>query len=83
MQACEYCKGPLAGAPDEAVALSHGLVVCQGCLDSMEAERDAYEQIMTDEGYRCEFDPESGRFVTRRIESAVPTARGGGVEGEG
>lgn len=82
MSTCEDCKGPLAATPDEAVALSHGLMVCQDCLDSMEAERDAYEQIMTDEGYRCEFDPESGRFVTRRIEFAGPMARGDGV-GEG
>lgn len=68
---CEDCGGPVTGTPDECQALVHGLRICQSCLDSMEEERDAYEQIMADEGYRCEFDPETGRFRSVPISKEV------------
>lgn len=66
---CEDCGGPLAGTAEEQVARDHGFAFCQPCIKSMEAERDAYERIMRDEGFECVFDPQRG-FVARPIDPA-------------
>lgn len=68
---CEDCGGRLSGTPGEYTALRHGLALCQACQESMNAEREAYAQIMADEGCACIFDAERGRFVTVPIEQIV------------
>jgi ribosome-binding protein aMBF1 (putative translation factor) len=42
---CEDCGGLIAGTADEMTAQSHGLALCQDCLESMSDEADAYERM--------------------------------------
>lgn len=43
---CQDCGDVIVGTPAEITAQCHGLKICQGCLDSMEDEADAYESEM-------------------------------------
>ena len=54
------------GTNAEIVAQTNGLLLCEDCVESMEDERDAYEQERREEGVECVFDPERG-FVMRRL----------------
>jgi hypothetical protein len=41
---CEDCGGAIMGTDVEVVAQSHSLLLCAGCIESMEDEAEAYDQ---------------------------------------
>lgn len=64
---CEDCGGPLTGTAEEQIARDYGFAFCQSCIDEMNDEAEAYDAVMAESDHRCEFDPESGRFVMKTI----------------
>ena len=74
---CEDCRQPVHGEPDELGAMRAGLTLCSECIASMEAERDAYAQVMRDEGYAGVFDWERGFRAVTVTADRPPRARDG------
>ena len=57
---CEDCGEEVQGTDNELAAIVAGITLCDECVASMERERDAYAEVMRDEGFECVFDPECG-----------------------